>query len=222
MAEKDKLDQVLDHLEGLHQKHDALKATCDSFGTRIDALEAQGEKQKSDADAKEKEEKEKADAAGKRRTDSGEDKHAFADAQMRADSAYNSWGKQAPHALHGESLRDFRVRLLTELKPHSKAYKDSDLGSIGDENAFSNIEGMIINDAVEASNTPAAAGAPLRKVTSRDDMGRITTKFYGDPLVCWAPFMGGATRFGKFVYPSGPVAVYSHGAAGTASPTEYA
>jgi hypothetical protein len=202
MAGEDKLDKIIGHLEDLHKKSDAINA-------RLDVIETEHEKDRgevaalraADAEAKEKEEKEKADAAAKRRTDSGEDKHAFANAQMRADSAFNSWGKSAPHALHGESLRDFRVRLLTELKPHSKAYKDSDLGSIGDETAFSNIEGMIINDAIEASNQPdTTAGAALRKVTSRDDMGRITTKFYGDPLVCWAPFMGGATRFGRIVH----------------------
>jgi hypothetical protein len=199
MAAEDKLDTILNHLETLHSKHDGLKATCDSLVTRVDTLEAQREKQKSDADAKEKEEKEKADAAAKRKADAGQDKpHAFADAQLRADSAYQSWGKQASHALSGESLRDFRIRLLSGLKQHSKRYRDSDLTTVGDETVFNDIERVILDDAVKASNEPGDATGVLRKVTSRDDMGRITTKFYGDPLVCWAPFMGGGTRLGKF------------------------
>jgi hypothetical protein len=197
MAAEDKLDTILNHLETLHSKHDGLKATCDSLVTRVDTLEAQREKQKSDADAKEKEEKEKADAAS-RKADAVKDPHVFADAQLRADAAYQAWGKQASHALAGESVRDFRIRLLSGLKQHSKRYRDSDLTTVGDETVFNDIERVILDDAVKASNEPGDATGVLRKVTSRDDMGRITTKFYGDPLVCWAPFMGGGTRLGKF------------------------
>jgi hypothetical protein len=187
----DKLDQIISHLGSLHEKHDALKATCDSFGNRIEALEAERQKEKADAAAA------TTAASAKTQVESEEDKHAFADSQMRADAAYQAWGKQAPYALHGETLRSFRVRLLSALKAHSKVYKDSDLAMIADENAFSNIERAILADSIAASSTPAAAGAPLRKVTTRNDSGHTITKFYGDPLVTWGPFMGGTVRFGK-------------------------
>jgi hypothetical protein len=188
----DKLDQIISHLGSLHEKHDALKATCDSFGNRIEALEAERQKEKADAAAA------TAAASAKTQVDApNEDKHVFADSQMRADAAYQAWGKSAPYALHGETLRNFRVRLLSALKAHSKVYKDSDLATIGDENAFSNIERAIIADAVQASSAPGDAGAPLRKVVSRNDSGHTITKWYGDTLSCWGPFMGGTVRFGK-------------------------
>jgi hypothetical protein len=120
---------------------------------------------------------------------------------MRADRAHQAWGKQAPYALDGESLRDFRIRLLADLKQHSRRYKDSDLTTVGDENVFADIERVIINDAVDASVSSAKPGAPLRKVTKRDENGHTRTTFVGDPSVTWAQFMGGGTRFGRIVRP---------------------
>ena len=159
----------------------------------------EGEREKQKADA-EREEKAKADAAkGPRADATSENRHAFAGAQLRLDSACQAWGHSARPPLAGESLRDYRISLLNDLKPHSKAYKDSDLSTIGDEAAFSNIEGIIINDAIEASTNNVVHGAPLRKVTSTNDMGHRVTKLYGDPAVTWAPFMGGHTRFGRIV-----------------------
>jgi hypothetical protein len=176
----DKLDEVLG----------AVKAMCDGMGARMDAIAAEQKVLADRLDAAG--ERERADAAAAQtRNDAAEDKHAFADAQIKADAAYNAWGKQAPHALSGESLRDFRVRLLTELQPLCRAYKDSDLRTVGDERAFAIIEGQIIADAIKASNEPDenSAGRPLRKVSSRHpDTGHSITKFYGDPAVCWAPF----------------------------------
>ena len=203
-AGEDKVDKILSHLENLHEEHDALKATCDAFGKRLDALEA--DKLKSDAEAKE--EREKADkarrdaAVGPRCDESVETRNQAAAIQMNADRAYQAWNLgQAPHAVNGESLRDFRIRLLTPLKAHSKVYKDSDLTMIGDEAAFSNIEKLIVNDAVEASTTTVEHGAPLRKQVSRSESGHTVINWHGDPAVTWAPFMGGYTRIGRLVRP---------------------
>jgi hypothetical protein len=192
----EKLDSIASHLDSLHTKIDSMGESCKKTDARLDALEADREKQKADS---EREEKAKADAA-KRRADAASDSHAYADAQMRCDSAFQAWGKMAPHALHGESLRDFRIRLLSALKVHSRAYGDSDLATVGDEAVFSNIEGIIIKDAIEASNSHADTPGVLRQVTSRDNSGRQVTRFYGDPAVAWGEFMGG-TRFGKIVRP---------------------
>jgi hypothetical protein len=193
MTSDEKLDQIAGHLDSLHTKIDSMGESCKKTDARLDALEADREK----ADA-EREEKAKADAARRRADAASEDKHAYADAQMRCDSAFQAWGKMAPHALHGESLRDFRIRLLSALKVHSRAYRDSDLGTVGDEAVFSNIEGIIIKDAIEASSTHADTPGVLRQVTSRDGSGRQITRFFGDPAVAWGEFMGG-TRFGKIV-----------------------
>jgi hypothetical protein len=194
----EKLDQIAAHLESLHTKHDAMRATCDSLVTRVDALEGEREKQKADA---EREEKEKADAvkgAGAPRADAtAESRNAFSSAQLRLDSATQAWGHQARPPLAGESLRDYRISVLNGLKQHSRAYKDSDLSTIGDENVFTNIEGMIINDAIEASNVSIVPGAPLTKRTRVNEHGQRITTFQGDAGLAWAPFMGGGTQFGK-------------------------
>jgi hypothetical protein len=202
-AAEDKLDTVLKHLESLHEKHDGLKTTCDSLGTRIDALEgAEREKLKADADEKVKADAAAAAARGGPRADAtGENRAKFASTQLKLDSATQAWGHQCRAPLAGESLRDYRISVLSELKAHSKAYKDSDLSAIADENAFTNIEGMIINDAVEASNVHIVPGAPLTKRTRVNEHGHKITTFHGDSGIAWAPFAGGGTQFGRVVVP---------------------
>lgn len=127
-----------------------------------------------------------------------EDKAKYADVQMRCDSAYQAWGAQARGALQGESLSDFRVALLNGLKKHSKVYKNSNLAILAaDDAAFSVIQDSIIQDAIEASNSGVEVGAPLQKRVTRMDSGHVVTKWIGDPSVAWAPFAGGATKFGR-------------------------
>lgn len=181
------------------------------------------DKARCDAEAKEKEEKEskdRADAAA--RADAGkvlsdaaiariaalekrqtaelseDDKPKFAEVQMRCDAAYQAWGKQAPPALSGESVKDYSVRLLSELKHHSKIYKGSNLAILaGDESAFSVVQDAIIKDSIEASSGSVTVGAPLQKRVTKSDTGHVLTKWVGDPAVAWGPFMGGATKFGR-------------------------
>ncbi len=209
MAEKDQLDKVLEHLDKIHAGIDDMNDKHTKLAGRLDALEQEREKQKTDAkaradaEAKEKETKAIADAALRRKDSDDDDlaknREAFADAQMRADSAYQALGsKQAPHALAGETLSDFRVRLMKQLQPHSAIYKGSDLGIlVQDASSFRLVEDAIINDAMQASMAPPPAGAPLREQVTRTDEGHIIRKFIGDPGVVWGPFMGGATKFGR-------------------------
>lgn len=264
MADEDKLDRVLSHLDSLHTKVDSMKTRQDAmeeehkkdkadsaeWKARADAWRKDAEdkekadkarkdaeekekadaKVRADAEAKEKEEKEKADKARKdaeekekadaalatsANTDlakkladmerrlpailSDEDKGRFAEVQMRADSAYQAWNLgQAPGSLQGETISDYRVRLLSKIKQHSKVYKDSNLGIlVNDAAAFAVVENAIVADAVEASCSQVTVGAPLRQQTTRNESGHTITKFVGDPAVTWGPFMGGATKFGK-------------------------
>lgn len=268
MADEDKLDKVLTHLDSLHTKMDCMGTRMDAMETehkkdRADAAEWQAradawrkdseekgkadkarkdaeekekaDKMRADAEAKEKEEKEKEEkeradkvrkdaeekekadaAAANANTDlakklaemerhmpailSEEDRLKFSDVQMRADEAYQAWGYgRAPGALQGETLNDYRIRLLSKIKPHSKLYKDSNLGAlvVADSAAFSVVEGTIINDAVDASSSQVTVGGPLREQSTRSPSGHLVTKFFGDPAVTWAPFMGGATKFGR-------------------------
>ena len=199
MADKtaEQLDQILNHLESLHTKNDAMAAKHDALSTRMDALETtMGGMSQADAAAKEQEaERAKADAAGNTSIDT--DRAEFADAQMKADAAFQSWGKVAPPALHGETLKDYRIRLLTPLKQHSKTYQASALNRIDDEAAFGVIADAIIADAVSASTVSAGAGMPLQKRVRKTDSGHIETRFIGDPSVVWGACMGSVTRFGR-------------------------
>jgi|SRR6185437_6698800 len=213
-AEKERADKVRKDAEEKEEKEKAdAKARADA-----EAKEKE-EKEKADKARADAEEKEKADAAARAasgNTDlarrlaeveryvvpgnlSDADKAPFAEAQMRFDSAYQAWNLgQAPRYLNGETLNDYRVRLASKIKQHSKIYKDSNLGLlVADSAAFSVIENAIINDAVEASCSNITLGAPLRMQESRNESGHIVRKFVGDAAVTWAPFMGGATKFGK-------------------------
>ena len=128
----------------------------------------------------------------------GKDRAKFAEAQMRADRAFQAWGKQAPPALHGERLRDYQVRLLTPHKSHSRTYKDSALELIADDSAFNVVFDTIVNDSIAASSEPGPAGEPVRAITSINENGHRVTRFIGDSAACWAPFMGHAVRVGRF------------------------
>jgi hypothetical protein len=214
-TENENLQRVLEHLDKIHAKCDAINAGHEKLSARMDALEGEREKERADKARVDAEAKEKAENEAKEKADSVAEniakieraqfteaqRAAFADAQMRADSGYQAWGKQAPHALHGETLRDFKIRLLRPLQQHSKRYAQSALELIGDEAAFQVVNDAIIADSVAASCDPAQLGSSLREITTRTPSGHIMTKFVGDAAVTWAPFMGGATKFGRIVRP---------------------
>jgi hypothetical protein len=185
---------------------DAVKKLCDGVMTRMDStdlrLAAMEEREKMrDDGASEKIRADAAAAAATRGPDplSTEGRAIFGSAQMRFDSAYQALGTSAPGPLSGEELRNYRIRLATGIKANSRDYRDSDLSTIGDETAFTLIEGRIIADAVAASTSNATPEGQLRMVTSIDEHGRRVAKFYGDAETCWAPFMGGATRLMRLV-----------------------
>ena len=214
-AEKEREDKARKDAEEREEKEREDKARKDAADEK--EREDRARKDAAEKEAKEKEEKEKNDRL---RADSlaaevaalkalipakhsAEDKNKFAAAQMKADRAYQAWGLgQAPPALLGESLRDYRLRLAQPLKQYSRHFKDSSLESIGDEGAFSTVEDSIINDAVTASISTVVEGAPLRMVTEKNESGHTVRKFYGDPSVTWGPMMGGAIRVCKLQRPS--------------------
>lgn len=218
-AEKEREDKMRKDAEEREEKEREDKARKDAEEKEREDRERadRARKDAEEKEAKEREEKEKNDRS---RNDSlaaevaalkalipakhsAEDKNKFAAAQMKADRAYQAWGLgQAPPALLGESLRDYRLRLTQPLKQYSRVFKDSSLETIGDEGAFSTVEDSIINDAVTASISTVVEGAPLRMVTEKNDSGHTVRKFYGDPTVTWGPMMGGAVRVCKLQRPS--------------------
>lgn len=211
----DSVRKDADERKEKEEKDRADKARADAEASEK-AEKEKADKARADAEEEARKEKEKADAASRaipaevlqriselERTRpaslSDEDKGRFAEVQMRADAAYHAWNYgPAPHALNGETLSDYRVRLLGKIKPHSKVYKESNLGVlVNDSAAFSVIEETIVNDAVEASSANITVGGPLRKQVTRSESGHTITKWFGDPAVTWSRFMGGATKFGK-------------------------
>jgi hypothetical protein len=111
---------------------------------------------------------------------SDEEHAAFADAQARADSVFNGFGKRAPRPLEGEGLLNYRKRLATHLKTYSDSWKGVKLSQLPDA-AFDVAERQIYADSERAASSPVDLGdGELRAVTRQDAAtGQRTTVFYG-------------------------------------------
>ena len=112
---------------------------------------------------------------------SDDDFAKMADAQARADSVANAFGKRAPRPLDGENLDRYRRRLATGFKEHSPAWGKIDLNKINDAGAFEIAENQIYADAMSAARNPIdIEEGVLRPITSRDPQtDRLTTTFVG-------------------------------------------
>ncbi len=124
---------------------------------------------------------------------SDEEHAAFGDTQARADEAFSALGSQAPRPLSGETLMDYRLRLIRKLQVHSPKWKDGNLPAIAraDAKHFGHIEAEIYADAQAAAREPTDIPlGQLREVTKRDRMtGRVMHEFYGNPLTWMQQFM---------------------------------
>lgn len=118
-----------------------------------------------------------------------EERSQFVEAQSRAEPIAQAFGDSAPRWLDGESLLEYRRRLVRKFQAHSPQWKSSDISKIEDSTALDNIERIVFSDAMTAARTPlAGAGDYLRMVTEIDGAGRQIRRFYGSPSACWAPF----------------------------------
>ena len=119
-----------------------------------------------------------------------EDRLRFVEAQAKAERVAQAFGDSAgaPRHLNGESLSQYRRRLLGAFKKHSRSWKDVDLTPFADK-ALDTVESQVYSDALAAAMSPQNVEAgTLRIVTATDDTGRRIRKFYGDPEACWGPF----------------------------------
>ena len=125
------------------------------------------------------------------------DEAAIANAQAKCDAVEMIHGTQAPRALQGESLRDYRVRLLRRHQAHSPAWKSVNLNVMAnDAAAFDVAETQILRDSLHVATHPTnAPGSPLVAHTRVDGSGRRITTFSGDPIEAWKPFMGAGVRY---------------------------
>ena len=110
-----------------------------------------------------------------------DDEHAaFAEAQAKADSVFNGFGKRAPRPLEGEGFLDYRKRLATDLKKYSDRWKSIKLSKL-DAETFTPIEEQVYADAITAAAHPLdLAPGELRAVTKTNPTtGVRTIEFYG-------------------------------------------
>lgn len=204
------------------KKADAARKDAEEQEAKVKA-DAEAEESKKKADAEAEEAKKKADAA---RADAGShaDLRAKIDAltklipaqlssdqrqrmtgfQSKAERVFQAFGDSAgaPPPVNGETEVDYRVRLLSAFKKHSKAYKDSDLGKVHDEAIFTSIEDSIYADAyTEATRPTQVQPGVLIPQRTKDATGRVITRYNGDPNAAWAPFMQPPRYVKNFVVP---------------------
>ena len=196
------------------EKADAEAKEAEEAKAKADA-EEKAAKEKADAEAKEKADAEAAEKMAKEKADSqilqeiaelrsriptelsDEERNEVAEAQVKADSVFSSFGKRAPIPLSGEKPMAYRRRLMIQLQEHSPDYKAVDLSAIADSQLLSTAEKHIYADAQKAASLSVGPGM-LREIKRKDATGREISTFEGDPAVTWAPFQSGKRQVTSF------------------------
>lgn len=197
------------------EKAGAETKEADEAKAKADA-EEKAAKEKADAEAKEKADAEAAEEkAAKEKADSelrqqiadlktriptelsDEERNEVADAQVKADSVFSSFGKRAPVPLSGEKPLAYRRRLMIQLQEHSPDFKTVDLSSIADSALLGFAEKQIYADAQKSASLSVGPGM-LREIKRADATGRQISTFEGDPAATWAPFQSGKRQVTSF------------------------
>ncbi|HDU3553345.1 TPA: NUDIX domain-containing protein [Klebsiella quasipneumoniae subsp. similipneumoniae] len=196
------------------EKADAEAKEAEEAKAKADA-EEKAAKEKADAEAKEKADAEAAEKMAKEKADSqilqeiaelrsriptelsDDERNEVAEAQVKADSVFSSFGKRAPIPLSGEKPMAYRRRLMIQLQEHSPDYKAVDLSAIADSQLLSTAEKHIYADAQKAASLSVGPGQ-LREIKRADATGRQISTFEGDPAVTWAPFQSGKRQVTSF------------------------
>lgn len=197
------------------EKADAEAKSAEEAKAKADAEEKTA-KEKADAEAKEKADAEAAEEkAAKEKADSelrqqiadlktripselsDEERNEVADAQVKADSVFSSFGKRAPVPLSGEKPLAYRRRLMIQLQEHSPDFKTVDLSSIADSALLGFAEKQIYADAQKSASLSVGPGM-LREIKRADATGRQISTFEGDPAATWAPFQSGKRQVTSF------------------------
>lgn len=200
------------------EKADAEEAECmakEKHAKEKADAEEKDAKEKADAEAKAKADAEEAEKMAKEKADSqilqeiaelrsriptelsDEERNEVAEAQVKADSVFSSFGKRAPIPLSGEKPMTYRRRLMIQLQEHSPDYKAVDLSAIADSQLLSTAEKHIYADAQKAASLSVGPGM-LREIKRADATGRQISTFEGDPAVTWAPFQSGKRQVTSF------------------------
>ena len=196
------------------EKADAESIAAEEAKAKADAEEKTA-KEKADAEAKEKADADEAERMAKEKADSqlrqeiadlrsriptdlsDEERNEVADAQVKADSVFSSFGKRAPVPLSGEKPLAYRRRLMIQLQEHSPDFKAVDLSSIADSALLGFAEKQIYADAQKSASLSVGPGM-LREIKRADATGRQISTFEGDPAATWAPFQSGKRQVTSF------------------------
>ncbi|WES88785.1 NUDIX domain-containing protein [Dickeya fangzhongdai] len=196
------------------EKADAEEKEAAEAKAKADA-EEKAAKEKADAEAKEKADAEEAEKMAKEKADSqlrqeiaelrsriptelsDEERNEVAEAQVKADSVFSSFGKRAPMPLSGEKPLPYRRRLMIQLQEHSADFKGVDLSAIADAQLLNIAEKQIYADAQSAASLSVGPGM-LREIKRADATGRQISTFEGDPAATWAPFQSGKRQVTSF------------------------
>ena len=132
---------------------------------------------------------------------SDDDHRSMSAAQARADSVYELFGQKAPRFMSGESISEYRRRLVRGFAEHSAAWKTVDVGALPDS-AFAVAEEQIYADAAfAAKNATGVEDGGLRMVPGSTASGHKTVEFYGRPS-SWMGRFGGARRYATRINPN--------------------
>ena len=210
-AKKEKADaeaKEAEEAKAAKEKADAdAKAKADESELKKREHEAKGEDDKLEAERKAREKADSemsdlrsqmADLKSRIPTElSDEERNKVADAQVKADSVFSSFGKRAPIPLSGEKPMAYRRRLMIQLQEHSPDFKSVDLSAIADSALLSVAEKTIYADAQKSASLSVGPGM-LREIKRADATGRQISTFEGDPEAAWAPFKSGKRQVTSF------------------------
>ncbi|WP_158781595.1 NUDIX hydrolase [Pantoea sp. BAV 3049] len=196
------------------EKADAEEKEAEEAKAKADS-EEKAAKEKADAEAKEKADAEADEKMAKEKADSqlrqeiaelrsripvelsDEERNEVADAQVKADSVFSSFGKRAPVPLSGEKPMAYRRRMMIQLQEHSADYKTVDLSAIADSALLNVAEKQIYADAQKSASLSVGPGM-LREIKRADATGRQISTFEGDPAATWGPFQSGKRQVTSF------------------------
>lgn len=185
MLDPEKLDKILSQLDSLHRRMDALEDDPEDGDRDGDPLAEKGTPRRDAARV----ERQLADLERRIPAEvSKSDREKFVDAQAKAERVARAFGDSSSRWVNGETLTEYRQRLLSKVKEHSARWKGVDVRKLTGA-ALDTAETQVYADAwaaaTDASNVPVGT---LRQVIEVDETGRTIRKFYGDPEACWGPF----------------------------------
>jgi hypothetical protein len=119
-----------------------------------------------------------------------ESRGKFVEVQSKAERVFQALGDSAPVPafVEGETVAQYRQRLLRTLKDHSPRWKSVDLSLFAGD-ALDQVEHQVYADAMAGAYDPSTVPAgTLREMIETDRTGRRISRFVGDPSACWDIF----------------------------------